>query len=78
MRHALVSGNRANAGLCGGRTVNLNNPASNTNTNIGSALSLTMVNIEILACPVPHLLVKIKSYLGGPGSNSLGERPARP
>jgi len=78
VKYALVSGFRTNAGLCGGRTVNLNNPASNTNTNIGSALSLTMVNIEILACPVPHLLVKIKSYLGGPGSNSLGERPARP
>jgi len=36
---ALVGGNRNNAGLCGAGTVNLNNPLSNPNSNIGAALS---------------------------------------
>jgi hypothetical protein len=42
---ALVSANRNNAGLCGAFTVNLNNPLSNANTNIGARLSFLIEEI---------------------------------
>ncbi len=62
---ALVGGNRNNAGLCGPATVNLNNPLSNANTNIGAALSNLMQNLNRLLS-VPYRLVKIKPPLEGP------------
>lgn len=39
VKYALVGGTRTSAGLCGGRTVYLGDPASSAGTNLGSALS---------------------------------------
>lgn len=50
---ALVGGNRSNAGLCGAETVNLNNPLSNPNSNIGAALSFLWHKTMIIFCSSP-------------------------
>ena len=68
---ALVGGNRNNGALCGAGTVNLNNPLSNSNTNIGASLSFLWHNIFTFSAP--HRLVKIK-----PLSEGLGRATEEP
>lgn len=63
---ALFGGNWNNTLLCGGFYVNLNNTASNTNTNNGAAhlilkVSQTMQGILLPKGQLPHRLVEIIS-----------------
>jgi hypothetical protein len=56
-----VSGNRNNAALCGAFTVNLNNPLSNANSNIGARLSFLIDDGSYrIRRKNPHRLVKIR------------------
>jgi hypothetical protein len=58
---ALAAGNRNNGALCGAFTVNLNNPLSNANSNIGARLSFLIEDGSFgTRHKNPYRLVKIR------------------
>ena len=61
-KDALVGGNWNNTTNAGAFYVNLNNTASNTNTNIGASLLSHPFKDTLINAPrIPYLLVKINS-----------------